>query len=59
MCETTIIVNGRKHTKEAAKIVVSREKITVYDILGSKKEIKNAIIEEVDFIGHKTKIRKK
>ncbi len=59
MCETRILVNGKEHTKEAAKIEVKGDTITIYDILGSRKEIKNAKIEEIDFLGHTTKITKK
>jgi predicted RNA-binding protein len=59
MCETRILVNGKEHTKEAAKIEVRGNIITIYDLLGGRKNIKNAEIEEIDFLGHTTKLRKK
>jgi len=59
MCETRILVDGKEHTKEAAKIEVEGDTLTIYDILGGSKEIKNAKIKEIDFLGHTTKITKK
>lgn len=59
MCESKIVLDGAEHTREAAKVVVSGKTITVYDILGNHKVIEDAVIEEIDFLGHTVKITRK
>ncbi|MFH1787879.1 MAG: CooT family nickel-binding protein [Candidatus Altiarchaeota archaeon] len=59
MCESRILVDGKEAVKEAAKVEIKEGTIIVYDILGGVKEIENAEVVEIDFIGHTTKIVKK
>ncbi len=58
MCESKVELDGKVVVNEAAKIEVNEDKITVYDIVGERKEIENAKVVEIDFIGHTTKIAK-
>ncbi len=59
MCETKIFVNREEAIPEAARVRFDGNKIIVSDLLGEETIIENAIIEEIDFLGHTIKITRK
>ena len=57
MCESKIFIRrGGKETcvmEEAVKLVVGKNTVTCYDILGAKKEFAGARLAVADLVGHK------
>ncbi|MCS7121206.1 MAG: CooT family nickel-binding protein [Archaeoglobaceae archaeon] len=52
MCESKVLLNGKVVMEDVVRIVVKDDKVKVYDILGSSKELKAKVVE-VDLLGHK------
>lgn len=56
MCESTVyVVKGGKRTefmKEVARIEVKGSAFVCSDILGDSKELKGAIIKDINLVGH-------
>ncbi len=52
MCESKVFLGGELVMEDVVRIVVEGEKVKLWDILGSSKELK-AKISEIDLVGHK------
>ncbi len=52
MCESKVFLGGELVMEDVVRVVVEGEKVKLWDILGSSKELK-AKISEIDLVGHK------
>jgi len=56
MCESTVylIRSGKKEAfmKEVARIDIGKDTFKCRDILGETRELKGAVLKEIDLVGH-------
>jgi len=48
MCEFNVVLNGKSVFRDAVYAIVDKNNVTVRDVLGQSKEIRNCKIVEVD-----------
>ncbi|MET1124468.1 MAG: CooT family nickel-binding protein [Archaeoglobaceae archaeon] len=52
MCESRVFLNGELVMEDVVRIVVSGEKVKLFDILGESKELNGRVVE-IDLVGHR------